>query len=78
MRMPKFTKAMIEYEYGYAVAKHGAKFDSYEEGYKALLEEVAELKAAIYRNDIEGRHGIQREASQVAAVCVKFIGGVGK
>ncbi len=38
-----------------------------------LLAEVGELAAAILKNDIEGEHGVIREAAQVGAVALRII-----
>jgi NTP pyrophosphatase (non-canonical NTP hydrolase) len=73
MKLPKYLKAIIEIEYARAKEKYGAKFETLQTGILALLAEFKELNEAIVRGDIDGKHGVHREAAQVAAVCIKII-----
>ena len=67
---------LIGAEYRNAVEKHGPLFATPEEGIDALLEEVIELTEAVLKNDIDGPHGVRREAAQVAVVCCKILEGL--
>ena len=66
---------LIEAELKHANEKHGEHFANLIEMYIALCEEVAEVSQAIVKGDINGEHGVKRELAQVAAVCIKALGG---
>jgi hypothetical protein len=70
------TKALIGYEYSRAVKKHGPTFSSLNEGFDALRFEMIEVRDAIDKDDISGRHGVRRETAQVIAVCLKILDGL--
>jgi hypothetical protein len=76
MKMPQYAKWLIEEELERAVKEHGARFDSYGTAFMVLASEIGELANALYLGDVDGEHGIHREAAQVAAVCIKILGGV--
>ena len=63
----------INDEHKNAVEKHGPYFETMDKGIAALMGEVCEVMEARARGDIEGAHGVRREAAQVAAVCLKLL-----
>lgn len=68
--------ALIEAEYKHAVEKHGASFSCHLEMHEVLFDELLEVSYALNRSDINGPHGLKRELTQVAAVCIKALEGL--
>lgn len=68
--------ALVEKELQHAIEKHGSTFSSRKEMMNALIDEVCEVAEAIGRGDINGPHGLKRELTQVAAVCIKALEGL--
>ena len=67
--------ALVEKELQHAVKKHGPTFSGRKEMMNALIDEVCEVAEAIGRNDIYGKHGMERELIQVIVVCFKALRG---
>lgn len=67
---------LLDEELQHAVKKHGSTFSGRKEMMNALIDEVCEVAEAIGRGDINGPHGLKRELTQVAAVCLKALGGL--
>ena len=67
---------LLDEEFKHAKEKHGPVFADVTDAFGALYGEVTEVLQAIIRGDIDGEHGVKRELAQVAAVCIKALGGV--
>jgi hypothetical protein len=67
---------LIGAEYRNAVEKHGPRFGSLKAATRVLGSEFLEVVSAVAKNNIDGAHGVRREAAQVAAVCVKILEGL--
>lgn len=64
---------LILQELAAAKLKYPHFADSLEQALVALASEQGELATAILRRDIHGKHGVVREAAQVAAVAIRII-----
>ena len=65
--------ALVEKELQHAIEKHGPTFSSQKEMVYVLFDEVCEVAEAVKKGDINGKHGVKRELTQVIAVCVKAL-----
>jgi hypothetical protein len=72
----KNVEDLIEQEYKRAVALHGPTFTNLSVGVRALRNEVHEVRDALGRGDIDGRHGVVREVAHVVVVGLKILEGL--